>query len=176
MLPYGCKISTIKQLLPKHHISNSLEGGYLFIEGIGQITKIVGDCTACVVSMESMTLENLSQKFKIYQDVMSVSGRINAFFSKTVYRKPDVQVWLDKLEKFNVVGLNVQKSNRDPHKDWWQISGILKCPNPYVNSYEQLDALPDKWKEHNSQDVTKYNKLATLYKHPKLKETNYATV
>jgi len=176
MLPYGCKASTIKQLIPKHYVTNSLEGGYLYIEGIGQISKITGDCTACVISMESTFLSNLNTNFKIYQDIMSLSGRINAFFSKTVYGKPDVQVWLDKLKKFNVVGLNVQKSNRDPLKDWWQISGILKCPNPYVNSYIQLDALPNNWKEHNSQDVTKYNELATLYKCPKLKETNYAKV
>ena len=107
---------------------------------------------------------------------MSAAGRINGFFSKLCTGKEEVVKWLNALKKFNVVGLNVQKSNRDPQMDWWQISGILKCPNPYTNTYSVLANATEAFKNHNHFDVTKYNETATLYKRLKLKETNYAKV
>lgn len=176
MLPYGCKVQAARMLLPNVDVYSDLNSGSVNVGDQFILTRIAGDCTACVLAMDNMKLTNIHINFKNVQNLMSVSGRINAFFSKTIYSKDNVQAWIDKLKNFNVVGLNVQKSNRDPEKDWWQISGILKCPNPVVNDYTQLEALPANWSTHNSQDVTKYNELATLYKRPKLKETNYAAL
>jgi len=176
MLPYGCKKRTIEQLLPNQNIISDLNYGQLHITGLFSLTSISGDCTACVISMENISLTNINANFKIATDIMSLSGRINAFFSKTIYGKDTVDPWIKKFKQFNVVGLNVQKSNRDPYRDWWQISGILKCPNPIINDYTSLESLPEKWSEHKSNDVTKFNVQATLYKLPKLKEIDYAKV
>lgn len=176
MLPYGCKKRTIQQLLPNLHITNDLTYGQIHIGNLFSLTKIPGDCTACVISMEHMSLANIGDNFKIATDIMSLSGRINTFFSKTIIGKENVADWIKKLQQFNVVGLNVQKSNRDPDRDWWQISGILKCPNPIINDYTSLESLPENWSKHKSNDVTKFNVQATLYKLPKLKEIDYAKV
>lgn len=175
MLPYGCKKSAIVALFPSANVSSYLEYGQLYVNNL-KLSKIDDDCTACVVQMEQITLQTLEKSFKDIQSIMSISGRINAFFSKRIDQPAKIPEWIAELKKLNVVGLSVQKSNRDPHMPWYTISGILKCPNPFIKDYTSLDKLPTEWKTHNTQDVTNYNKIATLYKLSKLKETIYATV
>jgi hypothetical protein len=175
MLPYGCRATLVKELYPEDYFHNNMGEG-IFSTGNVTLTKIAGDCTACVIAMSGISLTNITKEFKKIQTLMSAAGRINGFFSKLCTSKPMLVEWLTALKKFNILGLNVQKSNRDPHMDWWQISGILKCPNPYTNTYSVLEHPTEAFKNHNHFDVTKYNETATLYKRLKLKETNYAKV
>jgi hypothetical protein len=147
-----------------------------FTSGHVTLTQIRGDCTACVIAMGNIHIDSIEKEFKKIQTIMSAAGRINGFFSKLCTSKTMVTTWINALKKFNILGLNVQKSNRDPQMDWWQISGILKCPNPYTNTYNVLEHATEAFKNHNHFDVTKYNETATLYKRLKLKETNYAKI
>lgn len=175
MLPHGCRAPLVQELYPNEYFYNSMENGS-FTSGNITLTKISGDCTACVIIMGGIDITRITQDFKKIQTLMSAAGRINGFFSKLCTSKPMLVEWLKALKQFNIVGLNVQKSNRDPKCDWWQVSGILKCPNPYINSYTILEHVTEDFKNHNHFDVTKYNEIATLYTRPKLKETNYAKV
>jgi len=119
MLPYGCKKRTIEQLLPNQNIISDLNYGQFHITGLFSLTSISGDCTACVISMENISLTNINANFKIATDIMSLSGRINAFFSKTIYGKDTVDPWIKKFKQFNVVGLNVMiwADQRDEQPD-----------------------------------------------------------
>jgi len=120
------------------------------------LSSIYGDCTACTVCLECLNLEEVDKTFTMLQEYMSINARISCFFS---IKKPydNLKEWIKELKKFPIAGLHIQKSNREPTSTSYMITGILKVPNPIVNTY-------DHWKtkypeEHNNNDVTKINKL-----------------
>jgi len=121
-----------------------------------QIDEVLEDCTACTVVLGWTNLTYFEQVFKILQEYMSMNARISCFFSKKIHSS-EIEAWIKEFKKFPVVGLHLQKSNRNPEQDSYMLSGILKVPNPIVNTY---DVWANEYPEgHNNNDLEKINEL-----------------
>jgi len=120
------------------------------------IASVYGDCTAAQAYLESLQLENVATVFTAIQEYMSINARISCFFSL----KKDMNVlndWIKELKKFPIAGLHIQKSNREPDSTNYMITGILKVPNPVVNTYTSWNMKYPK--NHNNNDVSMINKI-----------------
>lgn len=120
------------------------------------ISSVYGDCTACAVYLEYLNPEEIDKTFTMLQEYMSINARISCFFS-IKKQHLTIQDWIKKLKKFPIAGLHVQKSNREPNSHYYMITGILKVPNPIVNTYNAWNT--EYPKNHDNNNVTKINKL-----------------
>ena len=121
-----------------------------------QIDEILGDCTACTVVLEYTPKKDFEKVFKILHEYMSMNARISCFFSKKIYRS-EIEGWIEEFKKFPVVGLHLQKSNREPEKDTYMLSGILKVSSPIITDYTKWDK--EYPEGHNNNDLEKINEL-----------------
>ena len=129
------------------------------------LSEIKGDCTAASLNTEGCTWTNLLKYLPCLIEYLSFNGRISCFFSRKVH-VDDIEKCLNDLKQFPFMGLHVQKSNRDPEKDTYMITGILKVPNPFINSYTKWDGTA--YPNHNHLDTTKFNELNQKYNLPTL--------
>lgn len=129
------------------------------------LSEINGDCTAASLNTEDCNWTNLLKYLPCLIEYLSLNGRISCFFSRKV-READIKDCLVALKKFPFMGLHVQKSNRDPDKDTYMITGLLKVPNPYINNYNKWDGHEDP--NHSHLDVTKFNEVNQKYNLPTL--------
>lgn len=134
-------------------------GPYILLSGIN------GDCTAASLNTEACSWTNLLKYLPCLIEYLSLNGRISCFFSRKV-READVEDCLVALKKFPFMGLHVQKSNRDPDKDTYMITGLLKVPNPYINNYDKWNGR--EYPKHSHLDVTKFNEVNQKYNLPTL--------
>lgn len=120
------------------------------------LTSVRGDCTACTAHLVYLQLNEVNKIFTIIQEYMSINARISCLF--TIKQNiSTLKEWIKKLKKFPIAGLHVQKSNREPTSEMYMITGILKVPNPIVNTYTTFErSYPEK---HNNNDVTKLNDI-----------------
>ena len=132
---------------------------------IARLYTMGGDCTACTLHLEYVRRLDLEEALAIIHKYMSINARISAMFSYKVYKNHLKEI-LDIFRKFPVMGLHVQKSNRAPEYDTWQITGILKVPNPHVNTYFKWDKPYDE--KHNIFDTTSINKINAEFGLPTL--------
>jgi len=140
-------------------IKQSLSSAILTIDGIGtrmDLTYLRGDCTSCTAYLEYLQLHEVPKMFTAIQEYMSINGRISCTFSLKK-KKSVLKDWIAELKKFPIAGLHVQKSNREPDSDMYMISGILKVPNPIINSYDAYNK--EYPEEHNNNNVTAINAL-----------------
>lgn len=164
-LSYGCT-STADELFAKRHTItkihvNAPENKQIIMPLPNSDLRIIladvhGDCTACTAYLEYLQLNEINKIFTIIQEYMSINARISCLF--TIKRSISVlPEWIKELKKFPIAGLHVQKSNRNPTSDRYIISGILKVPNPIINTYTTFKTVyPEK---HNNNDVTKLNDI-----------------
>lgn len=168
-LPHGCT-KTADDLFAKRHgaeqvyiQSNSISGVVMRVKDVGchmDLTYMRGDCTACTAHLECLQLADIPKMFTIIQEYMSINARISCMFTlkKSIKVLPE---WIAALQKFPIAGLHLQKSNREPDSQYYMISGILKVPNPVINTYQAHD------KEfpagHNNNDLTKLNEINKLF-------------
>lgn len=129
------------------------------------LSEIPGDCTAASLNTEGCNWTNLLKYLPCLIEYLSLNGRISCFFSRKVCGA-DVENCLVALKKFPFMGLHVQKSNRDPDKDTYMITGLLKVPNPYINNYTKWEG--DEYPKHSHLDVTKFNEVNQKYNLPTL--------
>jgi len=137
----------------------SLGSALLTIDGIDtrmDLTYLRGDCTSCTAYLEYLKLHEVAKMFTAIQEYMSINGRISCTFSLKK-GKSKLKDWIKELQKFPIAGLHVQKSNREPESSMYMISGILKVPNPIINSYDSYNT--EYPKEHNNNNVTAINAL-----------------
>ena len=169
-LPYGCNNQADQLFKEKWKLYNMFTSNKnVYFKG-GPITtdrctpslsQIEGDCTACSLHSEYLTLEEVPQVFQMLQEYMSINARISCFFSKKI-TLTEAPKWIEELQKFPIVGLHLQKSNREPDSDMYMLSGILKVPNPIVISYfAHTTSYPT---DHNNNNLIKYNELNTKFK------------
>ena len=171
-LPIGCYDAADTVFGKKHGLKLEVinEGRSVEIRGDDGgtfilLSRINGDCTAASLNTEGCTWTNLLKYLPSIIEYLSLNGRISCFFSRKVY-ETDVEDCLVALKKFPFMGLHVQKSNRDPDKDTYMITGLLKVPNPYINNYTKWDGR--KYPKHSHLDVTKFNEVNQKYNLPTL--------
>lgn len=134
------------------------KGSYLV-----HINYVQGDCTAATLYFsENPAQGSITTFFPILIEYLSANARISAYFSFKVWKESIPKV-LKLLRTFHIAGLNVQKSNRNPEHDTYQISGLLKVTSPLVRDYRCLMDLNDV-NSHNPNEVAEYNELNKLYK------------
>lgn len=115
-----------------------------------------GDCTSAILYNEFLSENTLEEGFKTALRYLSISGRISCFFSRKV-DKSNLENTVAILRKFPIVGLHVQKSNRD-RSDAYMVSGILKVPSPHIcQSYDKYYGDFDE--KHNMLDSEKFNEI-----------------
>lgn len=164
-LSYGCN-SVADDLFAKRHGSDKIyvhkvEAVYTIMplpasDFRVDLTAIRGDCTACTAYLEYLQLYEVNKVFTMIQEYMSINARISCLF--TIKKKLSVvKEWIKELKKFPIAGLHVQKSNREPTSEMYMITGILKVPNPIVNTYVSFNKRYPK--NHNNNDVTKLNDI-----------------
>ena len=164
-LSYGCN-PTADDLFAKRHGTdkiyiNKLEAVYTIMALPKpyfrvHLTSVQGDCTACTAYLECLQLNDINKVFTVIQEYMSINARISCLF--TIKQSLSVlPKWIKELKKFPIAGLHVQKSNREPTSEMYMITGILKVPNPIVNTYTAFDK--EYPKKHNNNDVTKLNDI-----------------
>jgi hypothetical protein len=155
-------LEDIRKKFPDDVIDGSLEEQTIYVNG-AVMSKVYGDCTACTIYMGQY--DSPTRNFPIMLQIMSMTGRISAFFSlKVLDVDPDfkkVKKLIKELRPFTIEGLHVQKSNRQPHGQNYMVSGILKCVNPQVNDYIKPDAIKTN---HNFNETIKYNEVAVICK------------
>ena len=120
------------------------------------ISSIYGDCTAAQTYLEGLQIKHAATMFTALQEYMSINARISCLFTL----KKDItelDEWIKELKKFPIAGLHIQKSNREPDSTKYMISGILKVPNPIINTYEAFNKKYPN--EHNNNDLTKINEI-----------------
>ena len=140
-------------------INPCINSTLLTIDGIDtrmDLTNIRGDCTSCTAYLDCLQVHEVSKMFTVIQEYMSINGRISCTFSLKK-EKSKLKDWIKELQKFPIAGLHVQKSNREPESNMYMISGILKVPNPIINSYDSYNT--EYPKEHNNNNVTAINAL-----------------
>ena len=164
-LSYGCNSKADDLFAKKHTIDQIYVRNIEVVRTIMplpnsnfrvELTSIRGDCTACTAYLEYLQLTDINKIFTVIQEYMSINARISCLF--TIKQKLSVlPEWIKELKKFPIAGLHVQKSNREPTSEMFMITGILKVPNPIVNTYLPFDKeYPEK---HNNNDVTKLNDI-----------------
>lgn len=171
-LPIGCYNAADQAFGEKHGLKlkvvnegRSVEiwdasgGTFILLSGIN------GDCTAASLNTEGCNWTNLLKYLPCLIEYLSFNGRISCFFSRKVH-EADIEDCLVALKKFPFMGLHVQKSNRDPDKDTYMITGLLKVPNPYINNYTKWDGR--EYPKHSHLDVTKFNEVNQKYNLPTL--------
>ena len=164
-LPHGCS-KTADALFAKRHnsgqvylSSNSIMSAIMELEKGStrlDLTYMRGDCTACTAYMEGIPANQIERIFTAMQEYMSINARISCTFTLKKSLR-DIPAYLKELKKFPIAGLHLQKSNREPESDCYMITGILKVPNPIINTYDMYDkAYPDN---HNNNDLSAINKI-----------------
>lgn len=164
-LPYGCKpvaddLFTKRHTITKIHVSTTENKQIAILLPHSDLRMVLagvyGDCTACTAYLEYLQLYEVNKVFTMIQEYMSINARISCLF--TIKKKLSVvKEWIKELKKFPIAGLHVQKSNREPTSEMYMITGILKVPNPIVNTYTAFDK--EYPKNHNNSDVTKLNDI-----------------
>lgn len=164
-LPYGCATQADKHFAARYkqtqvyEATNNIKTITMKIPNSNChfcISSIHGDCTAAQVCLEYLHIEHVATMFTALQEYMSINARISCFFSL----KKDItelDAWIKELKKFPIAGLHIQKSNREPDSTNYMITGILKVPNPVVNTYTSWNM--DYPKNHNNNDVSRINKI-----------------
>lgn len=164
-LDYGCSESADEAFKNRHKlgailVTDSRKTVHLRGSILGECTLGIaythGDCTACMLYLEYLKPEKVNDVFTIVQEYMAINARISGFFTKRV-SKDNIQKWLDALKPFEICGLHVHKSNREPDLDYYQITGILKVPNPVVKEYKTWDK--EYPKDHDLHDATHFNEV-----------------
>ena len=171
-LPIGC-YQKADQVFGENHglkLRVSYEGRSVeILDASGEtfilLSGINGDCTAASLNTDGCTWTNLLKYLPCLIEYLSLNGRISCFFSRKVH-EADIKDCLVALKKFPFMGLHVQKSNRDPDKDTYMITGLLKVPNPYINKYTKWDGR--EYPKHSHLDVTKFNEVNQKYNLPTL--------
>ena len=121
------------------------------------VSPVYGDCTAATVYIGSHNIYTLEKLFTILQEYLSINGRISCFFSLKI-QKVNLEKYIQILKQFPIAGLHLQKSNRNQLDTYYQLSGILKIPNPLINSYDTWNT-QEYPKNHNNNDTTKLNEI-----------------
>lgn len=171
-LPIGCYNTADQAFGEKHGLKLKVINDGKSVEFRSSIdiafillSEINGDCTAASLHTEGCTWTNLLKYLPCLIEYLSLNGRISCFFSRKV-READVEDCLVALKKFPFMGLHVQKSNRDPDKDTYMITGLLKVPNPYINCYAKWNG--EDYSHHNHLDSSKFNEVNQKYNLPTL--------
>lgn len=141
------------------HILDPNTGTVLLLSGIN------GDCTAASLNSEHCEFQLFIEKIPMLLEYLSLNARISCFFSRNVH-KEQLESALEKLKQFPIMGLHVQKSNRDPYKATYMITGLLKVPNPYINNYNKWGG--EDYSHHNHLDSSKFNEVNQNYNLPTL--------
>lgn len=163
-LPHGCATSADTAFAKRYgqeqvyKTTNSTTLIYLpIVNGTYmQLSAVYGDCTACTAYLEGMVSCEINKIFTAIQEYMSINARISCMFTLKKHIK-EIPQFLEELKKFPIAGLHLQKSNREPDSEYYMISGILKVPNPVINSY--VSHTTDFPKGHNNNDITKINEI-----------------
>lgn len=121
------------------------------------VSPVHGDCTAATVYIGSHNIYTLEKLFTILQEYLSINGRISCFFSLKI-QKVNLEKYIQILKQFPIAGLHLQKSNRNQVDRYYQLSGILKIPNPVIKSYDTWNK-QEYPKTHNNNDTTQLNEI-----------------
>lgn len=163
-LPHGCSKKADAEFAKRHNSdqvylqNNSTMSAIMSMSGSPHLdlTYMRGDCTACTAYLEGLGANQIEKMFTAIQEYMSINARISCLFT---LKKPlkDIPAYLKELKKFPIAGLHLQKSNREPNNDYYQITGILKVPNPFIKTYTlHNETYPDN---HNNNDLSAINKI-----------------
>lgn len=179
MLPHGCSYDATHELCEKHGIQclttrdpllfYAKEVTFKIADGsYGVVAEMKGDCTACTLNTEQVSQQTYAKFIAFVLEYMSINARINCFATRKV-RHEKTDDFIKLIKGFHVLGVNVQRSNRDNADEYNQVSFILKCTNPYVTRYVTLQKgqIPDDWNHNN---VSNYNTVAALYKRYQFKD------
>lgn len=116
---WGCK--TIK--MDNQHTFQFKQGSFV-------LTEMYGDCTAATLYTQGSDSDWYLKNLPVIIEFLSLNGRISCLFTFRTFHK-DVQKTKEALSKYPIKGLHIQRSNRD-NKGFFQVTGILKVPSPYV--------------------------------------------
>jgi len=168
-LPHGCSLVADGLFAKRHDTdqvymqNNTIRSVIMSVKDVSchmNLTYMRGDCTACTAHLECLQVDELPKMFTTIQEYMSINARISCMFTlkKQIKVLPE---WIAALKKFPIAGLHLQKSNREPDSQYYMITGILKVPNPVINTYTTHNS--DFPSGHNNNDLTKLNEINKLF-------------
>lgn len=106
------------------------------------INAISGDCTACSIDTDGVSLLDIPTVYETMLKFMSLNGRTSCFFSKFIDETycGNVEEFIKSIQHLPIVGLHKFPSIRSgaKYQDHWMVSGILKCPNPQMKGYNRV--------------------------------------
>ena len=106
------------------------------------INAISGDCTACSIDTDGVSLSDIPTVYETVLKFMSLNGRTSCFFSKFINETfcGKAEEFIKSIQHLPIVGLHKFPSIRSgaKYKDHWMVSGILKCPNPQMKGYDKV--------------------------------------
>ena len=144
-LPYGATDKANLELAADLNIRLGMDGNDLYLSAdtwFARINHVNGDCTACSVNTDDVSLTNIPTVYRIVLKFMSLNGRTSCFFSKFINEAycGKVEEFIKSIQHLPIVGLHKFPSIRsgDKVKDHWMVSGILKCPNPQMKGYDKV--------------------------------------
>jgi len=164
-LPYGCTHLADDKFKLRHNltsIASDEQERYVYFRGGSfnnipiMISPMYDDCTSCTLVLGYLKPQHAKAAFTLIQEYMAISARITALFTKKV-RKAEIPKWLEALKEFQILGLHIQKSNREPDSDCYMITGMLKVPNPVVNDYNHWNQ--EYPSDHDLTVATKFNEV-----------------
>ena len=144
-LPYGATDKANLELAADLNIRLGIDGNDLYLSTdiwFARINHVDGDCTACSMDTDGVSLADIPTVYEIVLKFMSLNGRTSCFFSKFIneayYGK--VEEFIKSIQHLPIVGLHKFPSIRSgaKYQDHWMVSGILKCPNPQMKGYDKV--------------------------------------
>lgn len=140
----GCTEASDKFFAKKWNCVITQLGTHIIIHKDNQsitLTGMYGDCTAATLYSTNCTNTKFPTFLKLVLKYLSINGRITCLFTRKLLEH-EVTPMIKKLKKLPIIGLHVQQSNRTGPITTYQLTGILKVPNPYVKreySYHMND-------------------------------------
>lgn len=115
------------------------------------IDEMYGDCTAATLYASCSSYEQVVKAFPAIIEFLSLNGRISCMFTIKTY-KDNVKAAKKALDCFPIIGLHIQRGNRSPEEGYYQLTGILKIPSPYVKGKYDRHAIDCAELKHDHAD------------------------
>lgn len=144
-LPYGATNKANEDLAAELGLRINLDHYTIQLRNdswFARVNEISGDCTACSINTDDVSLADIPTVYGIVLKFMSLNGRTSCFFSRFIIETDSgkVEEFIKSIQHLPIVGLHKFPSIRSGAKcnDRWMVSGILKCPNPQMKGYDKV--------------------------------------